>query len=42
MNFEFWFWVVIAFFIGRLSKLKIYIGHNEEEYAKADIGILRK
>lgn len=40
MDYHFWFWVLIAFLVGRFMPRKIYIGHNEDKYNKADFGIL--
>jgi hypothetical protein len=39
MDYYFWFWLLVAFIVGRLSKLKYYIGPDEEKYKKADFGI---
>ncbi len=40
MNYEFWFWFIVAFLIGRFFPRKVYIGHDKEKYEAADIGIL--
>ena len=40
MDYEFWFWILITFFIGLKFPKTIYIGPNEEKYKKADLGIL--
>ncbi len=42
MEYETMFYMMIAFIVGRLSKLKIYIGYDEEKYKAADISILRR
>ena len=40
MDFEFWFFMGIAFVAGRISRWKYYIGTNNESYEAADVGIL--
>ena len=40
MNYMFFFYVLLAFLLGRLSTKEIYIGSDEEKYNSADIGIL--
>lgn len=40
MDYKFWFFVLLAFIVGRLSKSKIYIGTDVEKYKAADAGIL--
>jgi len=42
MDYQFWFYLLIAFLLGRLSKTKykIYIGYDEEKYKNADFGLL--
>ena len=42
MNYEFWFWITIAFVAGKLSSMKFYIGPDERKYKEADFAILRK
>ena len=46
IDYRFWFFMVvtfvIAFMLGRLSKLKVYFGPDEEKYKKADFSILTK
>jgi len=40
MDYRFWVILTVGFIIGRVSKLKLYIGYNESNYNKADYGIL--
>ena len=40
MDYYFWFWVFVAFLVGRFIPRKIYIGDDVEKYNKADCGIL--
>jgi len=40
MDYQFWFFMLIAFLLGRGSRLKVYIGSDEEKYNKADFGLL--
>ena len=40
MDYELWFYMAIAFILGRISKLKFYIGTDKEEYDAADVAIL--
>jgi len=40
MDYYFWFWILIAFLAGRFIPRKIYIGHDNAKYEKADFGIL--
>lgn len=40
MDYRFWFWMGVAFLIGRMSKLNFYIGPDEDKYNKADFGML--
>lgn len=42
MDYYFWFWILIAFLVGRGIPRKIYIGTDEDKYYKADLGILLK
>lgn len=40
MNYELAFYLLLAFLAGRWLPRRIYIGHDEEKYNKADWGIL--
>ena len=40
MDYEFWFWIFVAFLAGRLLPRRIYIGHDKKKYERADWGIL--
>lgn len=40
MDYKFWFFMGIAFVLGRFSKLQIYIGNDRAKYEKADLGLL--
>lgn len=42
MDYEFWFWIVVAFIVGRWTPRKIYIGPDEAKYQAADLAILTK
>lgn len=42
MGYEIFFWVVIGFVAGRISKLKFYYGPDEEKYNNADFAILKQ
>ena len=43
MNYELYFYCLIAFILGRLTKwFNIYIGPDETKYSNATIGILLK
>ena len=42
MDYEFWFWIAVAFFVGRLMPRTVYIGPDEGKYRAADMGILTK
>jgi hypothetical protein len=40
MNYQFWFWILVAFLAGRFIPRKVYIGYDEDKYNKSDFGIL--
>jgi hypothetical protein len=40
MDHEFWFWMTVAFLVGRWMPRKIYIGPDKAKYEAADLGIL--
>jgi len=40
MNYELWFWILVAFLAGRWLPRKVYIGRDKEKFGKADLGIL--
>lgn len=40
MDYKFWLCVLISFLLGRLSKIKIYIGSDNNKYENSDFGIL--
>jgi hypothetical protein len=40
MDYHFWFWMLIAFAVGRMTKLKVYVGHDPAKYEAATVGIL--
>lgn len=40
MDYKFWFFMLIAFVLGRLSKLKFYMGTSKERYKQCDFGVL--
>jgi hypothetical protein len=42
MDYRFWVILTVGFIIGRISKLKLYIGSDNGKYCKADYGILLK
>ena len=42
MNYEMILYLLVAFILGRLSKLKIYYGSDKVKYDKADYAILTK
>jgi len=45
MDYEFWFWIFIAFFLGRAickKKYFIYLGNDEELFQNSFIGIKYK
>jgi len=45
MDFEFWFWVIVAFLVGRNRHCRVslfYCGDDEDKYNKSLIGILLK
>jgi len=42
MDYKFWFFMVIAFLVGRYFPRSFYIGHDETKYKNADFGILLK
>ncbi len=39
MDFKILFYCLVAFIVGRLSKLKVYIGYDKEKYQEADLAI---
>ncbi len=39
MDYEILFYMLIAFIVGRLSKLTFYIGPDDDKYNAADFGI---
>ena len=42
MDYEFWFWMLIAFYAGRTSRMLFYYGRDEKKYKDAFIGIMPK
>lgn len=40
MNYEYAFYILLAFLLGRLLPSSFYIGYDKEEYEKAEFGIL--
>lgn len=40
MDYEFWFWVLVAFLAGLTVGGGVYIGSDEEKYNNAATGIL--
>jgi len=41
MNYELWFFILLAFVVGKISaNFSIYIGHDEAKYNNATLGIL--
>jgi len=39
MDFELMFYLLLAFIVGRISTMKVYIGHDKKKYEAADFGI---
>lgn len=42
MDYDFLFHLLVAFLVGRASKLKFYIGIDKEKYDAADAAVLLK
>lgn len=43
MDYEFWFWMLVAFFVGRVSTRPLfYYGRDEAKYAAALIAVMPK
>jgi hypothetical protein len=40
MDWQMLFFLLVAFLLGRASKLKYYIGYDESKYKAADVAIL--
>jgi len=41
MNYELWFYVLVAFVVGRISKgFNIYVGTDKIKYENATFGVL--
>ena len=42
IDYAFWFWGFLFFVLGRLSKIKVYIGTEKDKYEKSELGVLLK
>jgi hypothetical protein len=43
MDYELWFFILMAFIVGRVSvNFRIYVGSNVEKYKKSTVGVLLK
>jgi len=41
MNYELWFYILVAFIVGRISvTFRFYIGSDKTKYENATLGIL--
>ena len=40
MDYELWFWLLIAFLGGRFIPRRFYVGTDKQKYERADMGML--